>query len=228
MKRMWIAVSLGLLISATAQGAVIITEIMYNSAGSGDGATPPAPATEWVEIYNTGAAAVDISGWRIDDEDPTDWGTLPAGSSIGPGEVAIIANIPTEFNGTWGAGIKVFGVSWAALANTASATNEVLVLRDNTDAEVDMANYEAGTNGWPASTNGRSIYLKNINLDNNVGANWGLSEVGVDGAYSPATAVAPFSTSDVASPGFVIIPEPATLLLALGMSLAVVSRRRRS
>jgi hypothetical protein len=52
-----------------ANAAVVISEIMYNPAGA-DGSNP---VSEWVEIYNSGDAAVDISGWRLDDEDAPTW-----------------------------------------------------------------------------------------------------------------------------------------------------------
>ncbi len=237
MKRWWGIALIGALSAASAHGAVMITEIMYNSAGDstwGDGAGSP-NCTEWVELYNSGPAVVDISGWKLDDEDATNWGPIPAGSVLQPGEVAILCDVTQEadFRSFWGvpSGLKVFQVTWAALANSASATNEVLVLLDAANTEMDKANYEAGTNGWPASTDGRSIYLKDISLDNNVGANWGLSAPGVDGAWSPAATVGKFRGTDgglsgnVGSPGYVV-PEPSCLLLlALGLGLKAARRR---
>lgn len=211
------------LAAAAAQGSVIITEIMYNPAGP-DGVTPPEPIGEWVEIYNSGDQAMDVSGWKLDDEDSGAFGAIADGSMLLPGEVAVIANKAAEFNQSWGMGIKVFETAWQSLANSASATNEVLVLLDGTDALVDMANYEAGTNDWPTSTNGRSIYLKDVSLDNDLGINWGKSEVGVDGAYSPANPVSPYHANDVGSPGYVV-PEPATLILMLGFGLGLARRR---
>jgi hypothetical protein len=220
MRRAWgsIAVSLVALAAANVQGSVIITEIMYNSAGSGDGVVQPEPCSEWVEIYNAGATPVDIGGWKLDDEDNAAWGALPDGSVLQPGEIAIIANMAVEFAQFWGVSAQVFGVQWGSLANSATATNEILVLLDGDDNIVDSANYEVASNDWPASTNGRSIYLKDVSLDNDLGANWAQSAEGVDGAYKPASAVAPYAVGDVGSPGHVV-PEPITLvLLVLGFA----------
>jgi len=215
------------LAAANAQAGVIITEIMYNPAGPGDGVAHPEPCSEWVEIYNAGAVPVDISGWKLDDEDAAPWGALPDGAVLQPGEVAIIANLEAEFRQFWGvpAGLQVFAVRWGSLANTASPTNEVLVLLDADDNVVNMANYEAGTNGWPTSTNGRSIYLADMSLDNNVGANWALSTNGIDGAYAPQTAVAPYAVGDVGSPGYV--PEPTAFLCLIGLAGLWLARRPR-
>jgi len=207
-------------------GRVIITEIMYNSAGIYDG-TNGGTSSEWVEIFNNGTAAVDVSGWRLDDEDTANWSALPAGSILLPGEAAVINSSPTEFKQTWGSGVKVFQSTWSNLANSPTAINEVLTLLDASDATIDIANYLVSTDGWPASGNGRSIYLRNGYFNNDIGSNWGQSNAGVDGAWSPATAVEPFYTTEHASPGFVIVPEPSTLSLLLLGFLGMSALRRR-
>lgn len=202
--------------AASAPGAVIITEIMYNPVGGGDGVVPPSLSSEWVEIYNTGPAAVDISGWRLDDEDSSDWGPVPAGSIVLPGEAAILAATDDEFKQTWGATIKVFEVVWGQIANSPSATNEVLELLDAGNVQIDLVNFEVNTNGWPAGPNGASIYLTDFNASNDVGSNWATSVAGTDGAYSFTTPVAPYgaptSVVDTGSPG-IVVPEPVGLLM---------------
>ena len=40
------------------RAAVVINEIMYHPASELD-------ADEWIELYNNGAAAVDVSGWKF-------------------------------------------------------------------------------------------------------------------------------------------------------------------
>ncbi|MFI4855342.1 MAG: lamin tail domain-containing protein, partial [Phycisphaerales bacterium JB065] len=107
-----------------------------------------------------------------------------------------------------------------SLANTASPTNEVLTLVDNLGNEIDAANYENGTNGWPATTSAISIYLKPQFLnasDNDTGAAWTLSVLGVNGAggfdgvesriveyVSPEGVITSIiSGGDIASPGYV-------------------------
>lgn len=194
-------VVLAALVCAPAHGAVIITEIMYNPSGP-DGVIWPEASGEWVEIYNNGHEAVDVSGWRLDDEDANDWGAIPPGSVLGPGEAAVVASNPVEFRQAWGSQIKVFGVGWSALANGASATNEILSLLDSGGVEVLRLNWQAGST-WPASTNGQSIYLIDLDADGEVGSNWALSVAGQAGARSPEADVPPYLTTDAGSPGFV-------------------------
>jgi hypothetical protein len=216
MKNFWLtSIATMLAICATgARGDVIITEIMYNSAGANDGSST-GTSSEWVEIFNTGSSSVDISGWVLDDEDAGPWGALASGSILLAGEAAVITSNPAEFNQSWGAGIKTFQSTWSNLGNTATAVNEVLVIKDSLGSVVDTANYESGTGGWPASGNGKSIYLKSVALSNDDGANWGQSATGVDGAWAPTTEYSPFVVGDVGSPGFVVVPEPTSLSLSL-------------
>ncbi len=56
---------------------------------------------------------------------------------------------------------------------------------------------------WPGPSNGPSIYLSNVLLDNNVGTNWKRSVVGTDGAVNPTGSL--YNVGDIGSPGFVPI-----------------------
>lgn len=50
----------------------------------------PAGGEDWVELVNTGAEPVDLSGWFLrDDDDSRDW-TIPAGTVIAPGEHLVL------------------------------------------------------------------------------------------------------------------------------------------
>ena len=74
---------------------IIITEVMYNPDGTDSG-------REWVEIYNSGSESLDISDYKLLENnvnhklsahDPSDAGNL----LIGAGEYAIIADNSTKF-----------------------------------------------------------------------------------------------------------------------------------
>ena len=104
----------------------------------------------------------------------------------------------------------VIGIDWGSLANTPSATNEILQLLDNTGTQVDLVNYD-DANGFPGNANGPSIAVVDLGADNNVGTNFQLSAVGVEGAISPTGPT--FSTSDVGSPGVAPVVTPPAVLV---------------
>lgn len=213
--------------SGAASANVIFTEIFYNLNGSENG------TTEWVEIYNSGASAVDMSGWVYgDSQDNTFAGGFASGTTLGAGEVAIISfQSESVFQSIWGSGIRVLQIDTAiTLANAASATNEAIVLLDAGGAVVDTVNFENG-NGWPSDANGASISLLPSALDaslNDLGASWATSQVGVNGGREALIInpdISNASTLDVSTAGVVPAPGAAALL---GLGGLVAARRRRA
>jgi endonuclease/exonuclease/phosphatase family metal-dependent hydrolase len=184
--------------------SLAISELMYNPAS--DEVSPG--VAEWIEIVNTGNAAVDLSGWKFDDEDATNWGAIPNGTVLNSHQVAVVfdsdfTNAAT-FRSEWSVpfGALVVGVTWGSLSNSPAPGNEVIKLLDSGGAQMDAVNYD-DTNPWPGAADGPSIYLTGLALDNNSGTSWARSTTAVK-AWSPAGPT--FSTSDVASPGWVFVP----------------------
>lgn len=198
---------------------VIISEIMFNPAGD-------EPRTEWVELYNGGTTPADLSGWSLDDEDTTNWGVLPPGTLLQPGKVAVIynsffgLNTDTLFRDEWAvpADAMVVGVFWGVLDNNPSATNEILVLTDSSKQVMNTVNFGSDGVTWPGTSNGFSLALSNLTLDNSVGTNWKNSVVGVKGAHNPIAGATVYSVADVGSPGQVppidITPPTVTRVIA--------------
>ncbi|MEK6675037.1 MAG: IPTL-CTERM sorting domain-containing protein [Planctomycetota bacterium] len=209
--------------------SVIISEIMYNP--DSDEASPN--DVEWVEIYNNGGSSVDITGWRLQDEDGMT-GVLPA-ASIAAGEAIVI--IPSDqqvadFQAAWGVGYQIFPLTgWGTgglngLGNSPSAIDEILSLRDAAGVIVDVANYD-DEGAWPTDTpDGPSIYVICSALDrvfNDNGIFWKRSLIGVDGAYA-VTVTAEFTgPEDVGSPGVVVSCAGITGACCNGTSCTIVS-----
>src|SRR5690606_9994478 len=89
----------GLLMVATssAHAELVITEIMSQSAHAG--------SIDWFEITNTGAAAVDLSGYQWEDDTARNpRPAFPSGVSIAPGESIVVSNNqdPVQFRSNWG------------------------------------------------------------------------------------------------------------------------------
>jgi len=60
-----------------ALGNVVINEVELS---------PPDNGTVWVELYNSGPDAVDLSGWTVRIEDKPWAGRIPVSGTIGPGQ----------------------------------------------------------------------------------------------------------------------------------------------
>lgn len=92
-------------------GDIVITEWMYNGAGSGS-------KGEFVEFTNVGPDAIDMTGWSFDDDSRIP-GTisLSAFGVVAPGESAILTDETAEdFAAIWGlSGVKIIGGNTANL-----------------------------------------------------------------------------------------------------------------
>ena len=72
----------------SSHAAIVINEIMYHPASE-------LTTEEYIELYNTGAAAVDLSGWKITSGVRY---TFPAGTAIGPGAYLVVTANPAAFH----------------------------------------------------------------------------------------------------------------------------------
>jgi hypothetical protein len=226
-KRMMLAalVALGLL-QTRAQAALVISEVLFNELGSNT-------LGEWLEIYNNGAAAFNLSSYKIGDEEtPGATSTtegmfqFPSGASILPGQVQVVAVDANVFSASYGF-LPAYEVSgsnatvpnlslysaWDPDGTTInmSNTNDQALILDGSDAIVDAASWGSSTFAFnPAlgsAGDGVSYERINPNTDTNTAADWRLGSV--------------------SSPGVVpAVPEPTTAILAAVAVMAVVRVRR--
>jgi hypothetical protein len=150
---------------------IVINEIMYHHRPQyRDGAVPLAVNKEqWVELYNKSGAAVDVSGWKLDDAIGF---TFPPGTSIPAGGFMVVADDLVTFNAAH-PGVTALGPISGSLSNL----GERLVLLDSLGNVVDEVNYRDGK-PWPefADGGGSSIELRNPNADNSVPEAWAASD----------------------------------------------------
>lgn len=191
-------------------GKVIITEIFANPndndnyAGANTAINSAGDNLEYIEIFNTTNAPIDISGWFLDDEDPTSGVPFPAGTIIGARQALVIigarlGQLPNDAANP-GQYLPNFAVWTPALfqaafptanlanvliipgnitiANTPTVFNEIPFIVDADGTVVDIANYENNVGGWPAVTAGVSIQLRPQflnSVDNDRGCAWRLA-----------------------------------------------------
>ncbi len=155
---------------------IVINEIMQNPAAVSD------DKGEWFELYNNDTQTVDINGWIIKDND-TDYHVIDNGGplTIDPGDYLVLGiNDTMSVNG----GVPVdYMYDHFYLGNS---SDEVVLVYSDGITEVDRVEYDNGAT-FP-DPSGKSMELKNPNLDNNDGANWDVSST-------------PYGDGDLGTPG---------------------------
>ena len=116
-------------VAARAAGDIVITEI----------AASPGNKHEWVEVYNRGAASIDVAGWKFW-EDGTNHALTFTGdaSTLQPGGFAVIAQDAATFAADYPAfsGLLIDS-SWSSLKET----GEEIGLKDSSGALVEVFAY---------------------------------------------------------------------------------------
>jgi hypothetical protein len=203
------------IVPAHAQTGVAITEVAPWSSGDSP------VGHDWFELTNTGAAAISLSGWSMDDSSATPGVAALSGvTSIAAGQSAIFIEsdgsdnatfIDTWFGGNAPAGFLIgnYQGSGVGLSTGGDAVNVF-----------DGAGVLQASVNFGASSVGQTF-------DNAAGINGTISQlsmVGVNGAF-----VAAHDASETGSPGTIAaVPEPASVALMLaGLGLVGAAVRRR-
>ena len=141
------------------------------------GGTPPTPYLEsdeeWVELYNRGPDAVDLSGWRLDDA--IDF-RFPAGASLAAGEYLVVAHDADTLREKYpDISDRMIGDFGGRLNNQ---SDRILLLDAIGNPADDVTYFEGGQ--WPEGADGRgaSLELRDPDSDNAVGSAWSASREG--------------------------------------------------
>ncbi|MBS3095188.1 lamin tail domain-containing protein [Candidatus Woesearchaeota archaeon] len=153
---------------SAANANVVISEIMYNPNQGSD------TDIEWVEIYNTGASAVDLSGWKLDGSNFDDIIISPGGYIIVARELVDGTDDDIEsFEAYYGNGDGMWSSAdgdYMAVDGSFSLTDDDFI-EVSSDVYADSVNYSSS---WGGKDNGKSIYKINLNGEN-VRENWAES-----------------------------------------------------
>ena len=136
---------------------VVINEVNYDSGSDAD-------PWEYVELFNAGGTAVDLSGWRIANAVSF---TIPGGTMLGSGQYLLISQHPAELASRYA--VSSLGPFEGRLSNdgeTVELLNAAGVVQDEVDYQLGFP--------WPTIGDipGRSIQLINPAFENDVGGNW--------------------------------------------------------
>jgi hypothetical protein len=184
-----------------AAASAILSEIMFRPINGN-------ASSEWVEIVNTGASAIDLSGWQFGKPSAGAWSSaFPAGTTLGSNQALVITPSASIFDSDWGAGKNRIQVSnFPSLPDDPSGTDGRIAIRNGSGAIQDEVTY-FHTSGWPnigAPNTSHSIYVLPQHLSasaNNAGGNWGISTTGLYGGV--------WRDDNHASPGAVATQQQA-------------------
>ena len=153
------------------EGNVLINEIHY----APDIKTDPA---EFIELYNRGNSAINISGWYFSDGLTY---TFPATTWIQAHAYVVVAENPAFCKTKFG----MAGTPYGPFTGTLSNEGEKIVLRNASGDKEDTVDYKRGF-PWPTvgDSPGYSIELVNPAFDNDLGGNWRRSALDNTGALS--------------------------------------------
>jgi hypothetical protein len=144
---------------------LVINEINYRSASSFD-------TEDWIELYNPVEESVDLSGWRIRDDNPDNTFRFPEGSSISGLGYLVLARDLEKFKALHLNVDNVIG----NLSFGLSSDGDRIILLDSGNNLIDSVTY--GTSGeWPSEPNGNgpTLALVNPQLDNTLALHWKAS-----------------------------------------------------
>lgn len=201
-------------LAAAANADIRITEV--SAYGSGNSPF----AADWIELTNFSAAAVDITGWRFDDDSAlfASGVSLTGVTSIAPGESVVFLNSTTAsagFVNAWFGGTAPSGLQIGSYTGSGTGLS----------TGGDQVNiFNAGGSLVTGVAFGASPTANFATFDNTTGGTGSISQLsvaGTNGAFSYTAG----AFTETGSPG--LIPAPgAAALLGLGGLLA--ARRRRA
>ena len=151
------AIADGIIPSAqVASPVIVINELHYNPADGG---------VEFLELFNPGSEAIDMSGWSI----PGASLEIPGGTVLLPGAYAVFTEDDVAFQALYGGGLFVASEYSGGLGGG----GELIELLDADTNIIDTVEYD-DSDPWPDSPdgNGPSLELLAPALDNSLPSSW--------------------------------------------------------
>lgn len=159
--------------------SVLLTEINYHSAESMN-------SGEWIEIYNAGADKLDISGWKLFDNNELPYYEIPLGTVLESNSYLLLTEDPAKFTTMYPALENTLGGFPFSFANS----GDRIILKDLDNNTIFSVAYTDSLN-WPkgADGTGRTLELKSYTGDLNDPDNWfdGCMFGSPGEAYSPCS-----------------------------------------
>jgi|TARA_Y100000310_G_scaffold260095_1_gene268935 hypothetical protein len=145
---------------------IVINEINYHPAEDFD-------SGDWVELYNSTSAAIDMSSWSLKDEDDEHVFILAENTFLGADQYIVLCRDIISFSALFPQVENVVGDFDFGL----SGGGELIRLFDSNRSLIDTVHYDDDP-PWPEEPdgNGPTLELINPSLDNALATNWVASE----------------------------------------------------
>ena len=176
-------------------GGLLISEVLYDPDG-------PEPKAEWFELQNTTGSPLDISGFKVGDEESAGGSEgmyiFPEGSEIPAGDVIVVANEAAQFETDtgWKPDFELADsdpevpdlvkyTAWSGGSISLSNSGDELLLLDPFDHLVDAVSW--ASSGWafdppvPGVSGGHSIERFPAGADTDTAADWRNQEAPTPG-----------------------------------------------
>ncbi|MHA2252010.1 MAG: lamin tail domain-containing protein [Candidatus Kariarchaeaceae archaeon] len=147
--------------------SVVINELSYNPSAASDS------IAEFIEVYNDGSSAVDMSGWWIGDDDGTGT-TLPGSTSLAAGEyLVVVANGGDPF---WDSYKLISGCTLLDGSVSMGNSGDVVFLNDTT-TNIETVSYVPSPEWGGNLVNGGGKSLERVypGMASTNTSNWGAS-----------------------------------------------------
>jgi hypothetical protein len=162
-----ILVLMALLLMPLASANVIITEVMFDPTQ-----TSSQTDSEWIEIYNNGEEAVDLSLWKIDESNFDDIVLQPGKHLVIARELLDTTDEDNEsFESYWGNNNGIWDENFLAVDGSFSLTGDDMINLSN-GVESEVLYYDSTI----SLGNGKSIFRLNYSLPNTLD-NWAEGEL---------------------------------------------------
>tara|TARA_B100000941_G_scaffold104355_1_gene72993 strand:- start:144 stop:974 length:831 start_codon:yes stop_codon:yes gene_type:complete len=146
-------------------GSLVINEINYNSFEDHE-------SGDWIEIFNPGEMDIDVSGYKLKDDNNDHSYNFPDETIIASGEYLVISNDLEAFSELYSSQIPILGPFDFGFGG---GGDEVRIF-DQEGILVDSVSYD-DESPWPLEPDGSgpTLELKNSNLDNELAESWSSS-----------------------------------------------------
>lgn len=160
---------MALLTATSAGAAIVVNEIMYNSAYS--------PDVEYLELYNTGPSAVNLADWYLLDSDLAHPRCYLVGT-LGVGQYLVVAADTAIFHARF-PGVSNFNPNGFDTGGTGFGlgnSSDTVLLFDDDGIQRDSVTYQ-DRGAWPTAADGTGPTLELVNpaFDNALAASWSAS-----------------------------------------------------